>query len=123
MIYSSYQVERLIDRLRRLSDWLPWPAYRRWRGAERVRIRRVAAEAAEAARGVRAGAAPPAAGPPPSVAAVRAGRRYPPLVEEERERRAGSFMRPPYPDASPSPHIPRTPRGKRRRRPRAMAEG
>ncbi len=120
MIYSSYQVERLIDRLRRVSDWLPWPAYGRWRGADRVRIRRAAAEAERAARG---GAAAPAPGPVPSVAAVRAARLYPPLVEEEQERRAGSFMHPPYPDPPPGPHIPRMPGGKRRRRPRLMAEG
>jgi hypothetical protein len=120
MIYSSYQVERLIDRLRQLGDWLPWPAYQRWRGMDRVRIRRAAAEAARAARGEPGG---PRRRAPPSVAAVRAGRRYAPLVEEEQERRAGSFMQPPYPDDAPAQRIPRVSREARRRRSAPVGEG
>jgi hypothetical protein len=117
MAHSSYQVERLIDRLRRLSDWLTWPAYRRWRGEDPVRVSRAAREAA-----------PPSAPPRaewPSLAAVRDWRRYPPQVEAERERRAGTFMRPPYvpfTEEAPAPRIPRLERETRRRRPRAMAD-
>lgn len=104
---SSYQMERLLDRLRRLRDWLPWPAGRRWAGADPVRLSAAARERA-------APAAPP--GGPPSVEAVRDRTAYPPRVEAERERRAGSFMEPPYPD-EPLPEIPKVERATPRRRP------
>lgn len=119
MAYSSYQVERVIERLRQLRDWLPWPAHRRWRGEDPVRVSAAARRAADAAREER-GAGPV---PPPAVEAVRERHRYPPAVERERERRAGSFMEPPYPD-EPLPPIPR--RGHwqpRRRTARPLTEG
>jgi hypothetical protein len=127
MPVSSYQVERLLDRLRRLGGWATWPAYRRWRGADPVRLSR-AAHAAQpeptpdpplAPRPV----PPLAPRPVPPLAAVRDGRRYPPVVEQERERRAGSFMEPPYPDPPPPGHIPKLGRAPRRPRRQAVAEG
>lgn len=117
MPVSSYQVERLLDRLRRLGGWVPWPAYRRWRGADPVRLSR----AAHAAQPEPEPALAP--GPVPPLAAVRDGRRYPPVVEQERERRAGSFMEPPYPDPPPPGHIPKLGRAPRRPRRQAVAEG
>jgi hypothetical protein len=120
MAHSSYQVERLLDRLRRARDWLPWPTYRRWGAADSVRVSAAAERAVQEA--AQAPAALVVATPrPPSLAAVRDARRFAPVVEEERERRAGSFMRPPYPDEPPPPHIPRLDgRPGRRLRPRPV---
>ena len=119
MRYSSYQMERLLDRLRTLSDWLSGPSYKRWRGSDSVRISRAA----------RASSQPPSrnaarAGPMQGSAAATVGddRRFVPVVEAERERRAGSFMRPPYPD-EPGPTIPKVERAESRRLARTVAEG
>ncbi|HKI99374.1 MAG TPA: hypothetical protein VKB51_12955 [bacterium] len=121
MIYSSYQVERLLERLRRARGWLPWPAYQRWGGMDPVRMSRAAAQAGRDAEAAGPVAVPPLR--PPALAAVRDARRFAPLVEAERERRAGSFMRPPYPDESPAPHIPKIERKTApRKNPRRLVE-
>jgi hypothetical protein len=125
MTPSSYQVERLLEHLRRLGDWLAWPAFPRVGGGDPVRMSRAGVRAAREAEPV-----PPAArrGPrPPSLAAVRDAQRYAPVVEAERERRAGSFMRPPYPDEPPPTRIPKlaaqaAPKAGRRRKPRRVNE-
>lgn len=119
MTASSYQMERLLDRLRRVREWLPRPAYRRWGGMDPVRTSPAAEEAAEAVH-----PSAPAAPRAPSLAAVREGRRYAPAVEEERERRAGSFMEPPpeAPLPRPIPKLPRTATPRRRPRPAGEAD-
>jgi len=48
----------------------------------------------------------------PRVDRVREDKTYPPQVENERERRAGSFMNPPYPHPPNSPRIPKLRRDK-----------
>lgn len=118
MTASSYQVERLLERLRQAREWLPWPAYRRWSGQDPVHMSPAAEEAV-----ARMPSHPPGAGRPPSLASVRDGRRYAPVVEEERERRAGSFMAPPYPEPPLPGRIPKLPRAAApRRRPRPAGE-
>jgi hypothetical protein len=121
MSYSSYQMQRLLERLRILSEWLNGPVYRRWRGEDPVRVSRAGRQSAQAAG---SGGPPASSAAAPGLAAVRDPRRLQPLVEEERERRAGSFMQPPYPDEPPPAHIPKAgPRPARRRRPRPVGEG
>lgn len=112
MSQSSYQVERLIEHLRRLGDWLSWPAYRRWRGEDPVRLSRAARQSTPAAGG---GAVRARSSAPATLEGVRELRRYAPEVEAERERRAGMFMEPPYPDEPPPSHIPKLERVVRRR--------
>ncbi len=116
MRYSSYQIERLLERLR---QWLGQPAPRRWH--DPVRVSRRGATAA--ARLERTEPPPPLA----SLAAVRDRQRRPPAVEYEQERRAGSFLEPPYPE-TPAPPIPRArhrtgSRGKRRGSSERLADG
>lgn len=95
MTTSGYQVQRLIARLR---DWLG--AEQSAQPAPPDPVRLSGAGRREAASG---------GGRPPS--AVRSGlweqQERPPAVERERERRAGSFMRPPYPDPPSPSHIPK----------------
>lgn len=118
MTASSFQMERLLDRLRQAREWLPWPAYRSRRVSDPVRMSPAAEQAAESLRAQ--GVSAPA---PLSMAAVRDLRQYAPAVEEERERRAGSFMEPPFPETPPPGHIPKRPRtAAPRRRPRPAGD-
>jgi len=124
MGYSSFQMERLLARVRRATGWLNWPAHRRWEGADRVQVSReaeaqAAAVAAENARAAEAQALPTQAVP----GDVRDRTTRPALVEQERERRAGSFMEPPYPAEPPADRVPKRPRGAGRRPARPLAEG
>lgn len=93
MGFSSYQIERLIDRLRR---WFSGPYPERLRRPDPVGV---TPEGAEKSRATGPGAAPRARPAPPVPARIADERAYPPRVEAERERRAGSFMAPFIPDA------------------------
>ena len=117
MNYSTYQMQRLIGRLRRMGRWLAWPAWPVDLGPDAVR----ASAAARAAAGDTATAGRAAA--PPAVGAVRAQAQHDPRVELERERRAGSFMQPPYAPDPPAPPIPKRPRQPRRESPRSLGDG
>jgi hypothetical protein len=120
MAFSSYQMERLLDRLRRWRGWFDGTL----RGApllpERVRLTPAALERAGARGG--AGPASSARADGPGVAGGDLLRRvgeqepYPPEVEAERERRAGSFMNPPYPESGRASSIPRLAPGRKKRR-------
>ena len=125
MTQSSYQVQRLLARLRRLGRWLTWPAHRPWAGVDAVQTTAAAKQAAHAAADAvaeRGGSGRSAV--LPSVAAVRDPDRYEAVVEAERERRAGSFMQPPYPPDLPAERIPKLPRtAAPRPRPRVLGEG
>lgn len=120
MAATSYQMERLLDRLRRLRGWFAGSAHRPSARADPVQVTPLAWKRARAVAG------PPAGRPRQGgIAGVAEPGRYPPLVEAERERRAGSFMRPPYPDQPPASHIPRLQRVARKRptrRPLAEAD-
>lgn len=130
MAATSYQMERLLDRLRRLRGWFAGSAHRPSARADPVQVTKLAWERARAVAGPPAGT-PRQSGPPAGtprqggIAGVAEPGRYPPLVEAERERRAGSFMRPPYPEQPPASHIPRLRRVARKRptgRPLAEAD-
>ena len=101
MRYSTYQAERLLDRLRGWCTWLVWPAHTRWRGADPVRLSR------DARQGAPAAPPPPRAAGPASLTALREREPLDVDVEAERERRAGSFLEPPYPDERPPSRIPK----------------
>lgn len=101
MAFSSYQIEQLIDRLRRWlggdyspSESEPDPVRVTARGVALSRERE--APAGSAGRGQA-----------PSLARIADVAQHPAEVEREGERRAGSFMKPPYPDPPWPPHIPK----------------
>jgi hypothetical protein len=122
MLYSSYQVERLLEHLRRFSRWLAWPAHKPWNGGDPVHVSRAAHPSDRDEQAAPAGR--PAGALPPMLDTVRDARRFAPVVEQERERRAGSFMQPPYPDEPPASHVPKAgPRPTPRRRARTVGEG
>lgn len=121
MAFSSYQLERLIRRLRR---WIagPFPG----RGHVPDPVRTTSGEGHGAAMdsrlqgGVREEATDEAfssrragAGQGGGLKAIAETRRYEAVVEAERERRAGSFMDPPYPESPGQGGIPRIPKLKR----------
>lgn len=120
---SSFQIERLIDRLRRLGRWLGWPAPGPRAESDPVQAG-TAARTAARLRALREELTGRGGRPPqPSLNAVREDERYPPRTESERERRAGSFMRPPY-TPEPAPPIPKAPaKPVRRPRTRPLADG
>lgn len=108
MAFSSYQIERLISRLRR---WIAGPFPGRSHAPDPVRT----------TPGVgRGGGADdplssrrPGAGRGGGLKAIAETRQYGAVVEAERERRAGSFMDPPYPESPEQIGIPRIPKLKR----------
>lgn len=97
MGFSSYQIGRLLAH------------FRLWRGLNCIDTANdpVAVSAEATARSGSAAVPPVPRGGSPAHVADR--RVYPPIVEEELERRAGSFMDPKYPEQSPSSRIPRVP--------------
>lgn len=95
MPFSSYQVERLIQRLRRRRGWLPG---RTPRPVERDRVR-----LSPRARHPGEGTQQPTAPVDPRL--VEAGPAEPPVVSTELERRAGLFMQPPCPPPQAPPRV------------------
>lgn len=93
MSFSSYQVEQLISRFKR---WLAGPFPKRVHNADRVSLTPAAGEESGGSARHRGGAG---AGRLSVVRAIAEKRPFPPGVEAERERRAGSFMHPPYPES------------------------
>ena len=88
MGFSSYQIERIIERLRRWRGWIREARYVLPLVPDRLGVSGEGAARAKSA-GPRARAAFL-----PGIGNVVAGEGYPPRTEEERERRAGSFLRP-----------------------------
>lgn len=122
MAFSSYQIERVIRRLRR---WIVGPFPGRSHAPDPVRGTPVAAR-----DGAREGAADDPLSSRPGGAghsgtghsgtghsgglkAIAETREYPPVVQAERERRAGSFLHPPYPETPEQIGLPRIPKLKR----------
>ena len=95
MEVSTYQMERL---LRRLTRWVHWPARRTQSGEDRYSPSGEVRERSQAKP-------PPRLRPTASAAPEPTPR--PPVVAEELERRAGSFMKPPYPQPPRPSHVPR----------------
>lgn len=117
---SSYQIERL---LRRLQAWLGGPE----RGASVAPERVVLTPEARAQAQPGEEPAGPAPGPeeaPVSPADLADRRAHPPVVEEELERRAGTFMEPPYPETPPGSRVPKLARERSPREPaRPVTQG
>ena len=95
MEVSTYQMERL---LQRLSRWVHWPARRTNNGEDRYSPSGEAHDRRQTK---------PLPRLRPSVSAAPEPPPRPPLVAEELERRAGSFMKPPYPQPPKPSHVPR----------------
>ncbi len=100
MGFSSYQIERVIERLRRWRGWIREAKYVFPLVPDHLRVSEEGAGKAKSAD------PRPRAPNLPSVSNVVGGEGYPPRVEEERERRAGSFLNPPK-RGSPLPLIPK----------------
>lgn len=115
MGFSSYQIERVIERLRRWRGWITEARYVFPLVPDRLRVSGEGAEKAKSAD------PRPRAPNLPSVAKVVEGEGYPPRVEEERERRAGSFLNPPN-RGSPLPLIPKLQRSEEEEAPREDAK-
>ncbi len=112
MTISSYQIGRLLARLR---QWHGLPR-RSPAPAERVAVSPDAAEWAreQAPDGSSFPELLRAASGEPIPAQVVEQKAYPPPIREELERRAGTFMNPPVLPPAPLAHIPRVkPRGPR----------
>ena len=118
MAFSSYQIERLIRRLRR---WIAGPFPGRRHAPDPVRTTPEGGSGGAVASRSRQGAADDpisgrSAGPGRGGGGLKSlaeTRRYEAVVEAERERRAGSFMDPPYPESPEDIGIPRIPKLKR----------
>ena len=113
MAFSSYQIERLISRLRR---WIAGPFPGRTHSPDSV----------STTPGGSGGMAPgPRAGPGGGLKAIAETGQYGAVVEAERERRSGSFMDPPYPESLEQIGISPIPKLKRdlRRVERAVSRG
>ena len=111
MAFSSYQIERLIDRLRR---WITGPFPESSRNSDPVRFTQGGTEQGRISdRATVSHTGRSQSVRRSGVRAIAEGNPYPPLVEEERERRAGSFMTPPYPENPPPSHIPKLHREER----------
>ena len=100
MTLSSYQIERLLQRLKRV---IGWPSASVPSERDRVQVSRVTRQHLKTRGGPQGQAS--------KVARVGGGLREQskrhPVIEAERERRAGSFMEPPYPQEPPPNRIPR----------------
>ncbi|MDH4248756.1 MAG: hypothetical protein OEW39_13175 [Deltaproteobacteria bacterium] len=95
MLVSSFQMERVLHRLAR---WIGWPRGSAPRGGDPV--------TKSAGVLLRApGKIPPRLKHGP-ITPKRMGGRHPAVLEEV-ERRAGSFMEPPYPPSPRPSHVPR----------------
>jgi len=103
MAFSGYQIERLIDRLRRWG-LLPWRGQGSRGEGDRVCL---SPEADRAREGQPFGIAPPPDYPTASPATLRDPAVRDLRVEHELERRAGRFMQPPVAPQPPLPPIPR----------------
>ena len=90
---SSYQMEWLLHRLRR---WMGYPVTGPQGAGDRLSV-------SGASRAKGHGLQPP---PRRRGEAVRDAHLRPPPVEDELERRAGSFMRPPYPQPPLASKVP-----------------
>lgn len=117
MAFSSYQVERLISHLKR---WITGPFPGRSHVPDPVRTtptrpRNGAPEgvAGDPPSSPGGGAGRAGAGRGGGLKAIAETRQYPAVVEAERERRAGIFMDPPYPESPEQIGIPRIPKLKR----------
>jgi len=98
---SSYQMERVLSRL---AEWFHWPGVRSPSEGAPLNVSPEARDYAQKlqreqkARGARTRAQAPSS-------AER--KDLPPVVTEEIERRAGSFMKPPFPSSPRPSHVPR----------------
>ncbi|MDH5751606.1 MAG: hypothetical protein OEZ59_04245 [Deltaproteobacteria bacterium] len=96
MTMSTYQMDRLLQRLRR---WFAWP-----QGGGSGEIDKVVISGSGNRNRQDRSAG---SGPARAASEVKeTGQRHQ-SVEAELERRAGSFMKPPYPGSPPSSRIPR----------------
>ena len=106
MAFSSYQIERLIRRLRR---WIAGPFPGRAHAPDPVRTTPGSAREAPTLPPPSGGGAGRGGG----LKAIAESRQYGTVVEAERERRAGSFMDPPYPESLEQIGLTRIPKLKR----------
>ena len=98
---STYQMERVLSRL---AEWFHWPGVRSSNEGAPLNVSPEARAYAQNLQGE-----PKAQGirTRPRVPSSTAGKDLPPVVTEEIERRAGSFMKPPFPTSPRPSHVPR----------------